>query len=189
MNPLLKRCLATGLVIFVTSACKDVPLLPHWDSSWNVPLPSQSLIAPSGVPIPSGISAPVSFPPQQESLDKSVGSLLSNAADTGSVQLTVTKKQSLTLSGSFTVDIDSSNAFGASKISIPISFLATDSTKSVTASANLGMVRAAANNNGSLYIRMNGNVTNPGPGPFTATAANDTITVKIAAIATIHVSQ
>ncbi len=188
MNPLLKRCLAAGLVIFVTSACKDVPLLPHWDSSWNVPLPSQALVIPTGIPIPSGLSAPASFQ-TQDALDKSVGQLLSNAADTGSVILTVSKQASLALSGNFTVDIDSSGAFGASKISIPVSFAATATTVTDTAHANLGMIRAAADNNGTLYIRMNGTVTNPGPGTVTPNSSNDTITVKIAAIATIHVSQ
>jgi hypothetical protein len=189
MTNSMKRHLAAGFVILLTGACKDVPLLPQWDANWNVPLPSQSLVVPPGV-IPATASAPVSFPTQQEPLDKSVGSLLQNAADTGSVQLTLVKKPSLAVSGNMTLQIDSTGAFGPATISIPVTFTAaSDSTTAVTGGASLAMIRATANNNGSLFVKLSGTVTNPGPGTVTVTSANDTITVKLAVIATIHVAR
>ncbi|HEY2805794.1 MAG TPA: hypothetical protein VGI92_08050 [Gemmatimonadales bacterium] len=173
----------------VTSACKDIPLLPQWDADWNVPLPSQSLVVPPSV-IPSGFSVPVSFPTQRDSLNQSVGSLLQNAADTGSVQMTLIKQPSLALSGNMSLQIDTTNAFGASTITIPVTFAAaSDTTVATAGGANLAMVRAAANDNGALFVKLSGTVSNPGPGNVTVTAANGTITVKLAVISLIHVSR
>jgi hypothetical protein len=183
-----KRAWAVG-VICVTTACSDLPLLPQWDANWNVPLPTQALTLPPAI-IPAGLTAPIPPTTQQEPLDKSIGDLLSNAADTGSVLLTLIKKPSLAVNGTVTAEIDSTAAFGASKITIPVTFTAASDTTHAPASAvNVGMIRATADAGRTLYIRLSGSASNPGPGSVTVTSANDTIYVKLNVLSTIHVSR
>ena len=180
---------AAAGVICVTTACNDVPLLPQWDANWNVPLPTQQILAPIAV-IPSGQSAPLPTTTQSQPLDKSLGDLLKNAADTGSLQLTLIKRPSLAVSGSLTADVDSTPAFGASKITVQVNFAATSDTTRTTASGvNIAMIHATADAGRTLYVRLSGSATNPGPNPVTITSANDTIFVKLNALTLIHVAQ
>ena len=181
---------AAVCVTCITTACNDIPVLPQWDADWNVPLPTQALTLPAGT-IPGGVSN-VPIPPttQQQPLDKSIGQLLQNAADNGSVDLTLIKKPSLALSGSLTADIDSTASFGASKITIPVTFTAaSDTTHAPTTTASLAMIRATADAGRTLYIRLSGTVSNPGGSPVVVTSANDTIYVKLNVLSTIHVSR
>jgi hypothetical protein len=188
MTTTLKRA-ALAAVICVTTACGEIPLLPQWDANWNVPLPSQSLTVPAGT-IPAGFPPQnVSFPTQQQPLDKSVGSLLKDAADTGQVQMTLDKQASLALNGAMTLQIDSTSAFGPATISLPFAIAATETIKVTTSATNLAMIRATANAGRSLYIRLSGTVSNPGPGSVVVTAANGTINIRLALLATIHVSR
>ena len=178
---------ALGVVICVTTAC-DVPVLPQWDTNWYVPLPSQAMALPPG-PIPNGASAQVSFPVQQQALDESIGSLLKNAADAGSVILTLSK--TLNLSGTDTLFISASNAGldvpGAGRILIPVSFTAADRTVVDTVATSLALVQNTADAGGDLFIRLRGSVSNNTGGIITVTPA-DSIKVKLALLTTIHSS-
>jgi hypothetical protein len=182
-----RAAFAAVAVICVTTAC-DVPVLPQWDTNWYVPLPSTAMALPPG-PIPNGASANVSFPTQQQSLDESIGSLLKNAADTGSVILTLSK--TLNLSGVDTLFISASSAGldvpGAGRILIPVSFTAADRTVVDTVSTSLALVQNTADANGDLFIRLRGSVSNNTGGTITVTTA-DSIKVKLALLTLIHSS-
>lgn len=177
-------------VLCLTTAC-EVPLLPQWDTYWNVPLPSKAIPVPP-IPIPNGTSVVDSFPTQRMPLDESLGELLANAADTGSVILTLTKRQTLALSGSDTLYISTSaaglNTPGAGRIVVPISFAASDATVSDTVSANLSLIRSTASVGDSLYIRLQGRLSN-NSGSTVTPAASDSIKVKLALLTLIHSSK
>jgi len=177
-------------VLCLTTAC-EVPVLPQWDTYWNVPLPSKAIPVPV-VPIPNNTSVSDSFPTQRMPLDESLGALLTNAADTGSVILTLTKRQTLALSGADTLFISTSSAGlntpGAGRIVIPIAFTATDATVSDTVSASLVLIRNTATAGDSLYIRLQGRLSNTS-GSTVTPAASDSIKVKLALLTLIHSSK
>jgi hypothetical protein len=180
-------------VMCITTACKDVPLLPQWNADWNLPLPSQAVPLPVGV-IPSGFPPQqVSFPAQQQQLSSSIGSLLKQDLSNASVVLTLAK--TLNLNGTDTLFIASSNAdltnAAATRIVIPVSFTAADRTVVDTATVNaigLGMLQSVADNDGSLFIQLRGSVQNSSGAPVAVTSA-DSIHVKLALLATIGVSR
>ena len=187
----LRATFAAACVTCVTAAC-DVPVLPQWDTDWNLPLPSQAIpLAP--VPIPNNTTIAATMPTQTQDLDASIGELLKNASDTGAVVITITKPAGLALSGADTLFIASSaagldNPGAASRIEVAFAFAATDGTKSDTLPVlNLGIVRTAADNGGTLYLRFRGTITNNSGGVVTP-AATDSIAVKLALLATIHSS-
>ena len=183
------KLLAAACVICVTTAC-DVPLLPQWDTDWNVPLPSQSIPLPP-VPIPNNTSIQDSFPTQQQDLDASIGELLKNAADNGSVIITLTKRQSLALSGNDTLLISTSaaglNTPGAGRIVVPIAFVAADSSVTDSVPVSLTVIRSAADAGGTLFIRRQGRLSNTSGGTVTP-GPSETIQVRLALLATIHTS-
>ena len=192
MNTHAKRAAwAAACVMCVTTACKDIPLLPQWDTSWNVPLPSQAIGLPA-VPIPNGFSIQDSFPTQQQALDRSVGSLLENAADTGSVILALTKRKGFALSGADTLFLSQTTAGlstpGTGRIVIPIAFVATDSTVTDTVSTSLTIIRTAAAANGSIFVRFQGRVSNNSGAAITP-GVTDSIHVRLALLALIHSSK
>jgi hypothetical protein len=180
---------AAGVMIF-TTAC-DVPVLPQWDTNWNVPLPSQAIPFPP-VPIPNNTSVNDSFPTQQQPLDKSIGDLLANAADTGSVILTLSKRQTLALAGTDTLLISTSaaglNTPGSGRIVVPIAFAATDASVTDTVSANLSIIRTASDANGTLFVRLQGRISNTSGGTVTPTTA-DSLHVRLALLTLIHSSK
>jgi hypothetical protein len=184
-----KSLLAAACVICITTAC-DVPLLPQWDTDWNVPLPSQSIPLPA-VPIPNGASISDSFPTQQQDLDESIGELLKNAADNGAVIITLTKRQSLALNGADTLLISTSaaglNTPGAGRIVVPISFAATDASVTDTVPISMAVIRGAADAGGTLFVRMQGRLSNNSGGTVTP-QPGETIQVRLALLATIHTS-
>lgn len=180
---------AAACVICVTTAC-DVPLLPQWDTDWNVPLPSQSIPLPP-VPIPNNTSIQDSFPTQQQDLDESIGELLKNAADNGSVIVTLTKRQTLALNGNDTLLISTTaaglNTPGAGRIVVPITFAAADASVTDTVPVNLAVIRTAADAGGTLFIRMQGRLSNTS-GAIVTPGPSETIQVRLALLATIHSS-
>lgn len=186
-----RAALAAACVMCVTTAC-DVPVLPQWDTNWNVPLPSTAIHLPP-VPIPNGTTVSDSFPTQQQSLDESIGSLLEHAADTGSVIVTLTKRQGLALSGTDTLFMASSltglNTSGpANRIEVPIAFAASDASVTDTVHVpNLGIIQSAAESGGTLFLRLRGTISNTSGGTVTP-LATDSIAVKLALLATIHSS-
>ncbi len=173
----------------ITTAC-DVPVLPQWDTLWNLPLPSTSMTLPS-VPIPNGTSINDSIPTQQQALDQSIGDLLGNAADTGSVIITLTKRQALALSGTDTLYISNSaaglNTPGPNRLVIPFSFAAGDASVTDTASINFSLIHATADAGGDLFLRFQGRFSNTSGGTVTP-QAGETITLRLALLALIHSS-
>ena len=186
-----RAALAAACVMCVTTAC-DIPVLPQWDTNWNVPLPSQAVALPP-VPIPNNTSIQDSFPTQQQSLDEAIGDLLKNASDTGSVIITLTKRQTLALSGADTLFLASSltglnNPGVANRIEVPIAFAAGDASVTDTVPVlNLNIIRDAAESGGTLFVRLRGRISNTSGGIVTPTAT-DSINVKLALLALIHSS-
>jgi hypothetical protein len=192
------RIAAAGLSVLVTSvtlACKDIPLLPHWDADWNVPLPSQAiaLFGPFPGLVPPGTSANISFPPQSQTFGGSVGSLLeqnlSNAA------LVVVLSKALAVSGADTVfvaaDAASLTNAAATRIVVPVAFTAADLTVTDTVpvtAAGITMLQNLAQSNGSLWVQLRGRVSYAGPGNLTVTTS-DSIHVRLSLLATIAVSR
>lgn len=181
--------IAAACVIGITTAC-DVPVLPQWDTKWNVPLPSQAVPLPVGV-IPNGFPPQqVSFPTLVEPLDKSIGDLLRNAADTGSVILTLSKTVNLSGTDTLYVAADS-NAFNnpaITRIAIPVSFTAADRTVVDTVSTNFTLIRTTAEAGGNIYIKLRGSVSNNSGSTVTVTPA-DSIHVRLALLTLIHSSK
>jgi hypothetical protein len=194
--------LAAGLLaaaaVSVSVACQDVPLLPKWDADWYIPLPSEAIAlgGAGGVfpgTVPPGTSANISFPPQTQQLDESVGSLLRQELSNGRIIVTLTK--TLAVSGSDTLFIAPDQASltvnTASVIVVPVAFTATDLSVTDTATvlpSGLTMLKNVADAQGTLWIQLRGQVSYNGSGNLTVTAA-DSIGVKLAMLATIAVSR
>lgn len=181
-------------------ACKDVPLLPKWNADWNLPLPSQSIKNIFGavpVTIPAGTSASVSFT-QSQTVDGPIGGLLKQQLSNASFIVTVTK--SIPLDGVDTLFIAADTfAFtnpAATRIVVPITLSAANvgavkdsiAPNPVVSASGLLMLQNIANSSGTLWIRMKGQVTYPGPGSR-AVQPGDSVLLKLALLSTIAVSR
>ena len=188
---------AAALVTCVTLGCKDIPLLPKWDASWNLPLPSQVIklqnAFPAGIPV-TPFSGNVSFTaPQSEPIDGFIGQVLGDSIGTASIAMVLTK--SIPLSGSDTLFVaatvaDLSNP-AAQRIVMPLTMIAANAQDSILTpltAGGLAMLQGVAKNNGTLQVQLSGRVTYSGPAPRAVTST-DSIGVKLALLATVSISR
>lgn len=192
---LLRPALVAGaLAAFVGAGCQDVPFAPKWDADWYVPLPSQKITLTTFFPafVPAGTSADVSFPPQPQKLDASIGSILQQDLRAALLVMTLTK--SVPISADDTLFVASSRANlsnGApSTIVFPITLATTDTEVQDTLAVNqagLTMLQTTAAAEDSLFVQLRGRATYSGPGTLTITPS-DSIGIRLALIARIGVS-
>src|SRR5260221_13072518 len=135
MNMRLTTAAATTLAasaIFVLAGCKDIPLLPKWNSDEQFPLASQKITVsppfPSGVTVPNNTSQSVSFPAQSQAIDGLIGQFLKPGLLAGTIVSVVTKSASVTINGTDTLFIaqtqaDLTNPL-AQRIVVPLTIVA-----------------------------------------------------------------
>src|SRR5260370_25295201 len=92
--------------ILALVACKDIPLLPKWNSDEQLPLASQKITVsppfPSGVTVPNNTSQNVSFPAQSQAIDGLIGQFLKPGLLPGTIVSAVTKSASVPINGTHT---------------------------------------------------------------------------------------
>ena len=184
----------SALLACLTVACQDVPLLPHWDADWNVPLPSQSIALPFAGVVPAGTSASISSAPQRQSLDGSVGSILDQNLSNAALVVVLSKTLPVSSDDTVFVAADSASLTSsiATRIVVPVTLTAADLTPVsdtvVIPTAGILMLQSVAQSKGSLWVQLRGRVSYAGPGTLTV-APGDSIHVRLSLLATIAVSR
>lgn len=187
--------LAGAAVFSLSVACQDIPLLPHWNADWNVPLPSQNiaLYGPFTGTVPAGASASVSFAPQRLALDGTIGSLLDQQLTNASLVLTISKNLPVSATDTVFVAPDSAGLTTASatRIVVPVNVAATDlvvtDTVPVT-TEGVVMLQTLASARAAVWVQLRGRVLFAGPGTLTI-APGDSVHVRLSLLATIAVSR
>jgi len=193
-NSRLTLAILSALATSVTLACENIPLLPHWDADWNVPLPSQSIGVPFAGIVPAGTSATMSSVPQRQSLDGSIGSILDQSLSNAALVVVLSKTLPVSTDDTVFVAADSASLtnVSATRIVVPVTLTASDLTPVTDtftiATPGLTMLQTVAKAKGSLWVQLRGRVTYAGPGTLTV-APGDSIHVRLSLLATIAVSK
>ncbi|MFI5207948.1 MAG: hypothetical protein ACHQU8_04175 [Gemmatimonadales bacterium] len=186
-----------AIASIVLVGCKDIPLLPKWNSDEQLPLASQKITVsppfPAGVPVPNGTSQNVSFPAQTQTIDGLVGQILKPGLVAASIVSVITK--TVTVSGADTLFIAQTQADltnpAATRIVVPLSIVAAnakDSSQAVVTAAGLTMLQNVANASGPLWIQMRGLATCVNAAGCTF-AAGDSVGVRLTLLATVPISR
>ena len=197
----LRRALAPigAVAALVFTACEHPAFAPKWDSDMYLPLSTHTIHLTPAV-IPAGLSAPDSFPVQQQDVTGVLGDVLKNVTDstrctTGPgrscdiVVLTATKTTAVSVAD--TLFISDSSVIAAARpgrVVFPIAMTATDQTKTFTdtlANATVTMLQNAGEDGRPLYVLLRGQITNPSASPLTVTVADS---IKLSLSVTIRVA-
>jgi len=207
---LVRRALALAGAVTAAAftACKEPPFAPRWDADWYMPLSTQPInlnAAFGGVGIiPGSASAPVSFPPQQQSVSGVLGDVLKNMVTDPSrcsssanpslscdmLKMTITKSKPVAAQDTLFVASAQANlnAAGPGTVVFPISLLASDGTKVDSVfltQASVSMLKTAGQNGSSVWIQVRGRASNPSASPIVVTNADTlgittSVTVRVA---------
>lgn len=197
----LRRALAlVGAVAgTVFTACEHPAFAPKWDSDMYLPLSTHTIHLTPAV-IPAGLSAPDSFPVQQQDVTGVLGDVLKNVTDSTRctngpglscdvVVLTATKTTAVSVQDTLYIsDASDPTAPRSGMVPFPIGMSSTDQTKVFTdtlANATVTMLESAGQDGRPLYILLRGRVTNPSASPLTVTVADS---IKLSLSATIRVA-
>lgn len=187
-----------AVVILLTTACDDVPLIPRWDADFLLPIASQGFALgsafPGGtIPVSPAGPVPISTGVETQGLDDAMGDLLDDELLGASLIFTVSS--TIPLDGADTLFLAGSAAALTSPAAIRIvaPFTLVSATPSTTDTVVLGtpeldMLRFIASSNGTLYFQMRGSVTYTGPAPRPVTAS-DSIAVQVQCLCRIAVSR
>ena len=197
----LRRALAPlgAVAAIVFTACEHPAFAPKWDSDMYLPLSTHTIHLTPAV-IPAGLSAPDSFPVQQQDVTGVLGDVLKNVTDSTRctngpglscdvVVLTATKTTAVSVQD--TLYISDSSVVAAprfGRLAFAIGMTATDQTKSFTdtlPNATVEMLTSAGQDGRPVYILLRGTVTNPSASPLTVTVADS---IKLSLSATIRVA-
>jgi hypothetical protein len=192
MKRLTTALTAACALTIALAACEDIPLLPRWDADWYVPLPSQAISVPFSGSIPAGVGAPASFTEQQE-MEGSIGDILRETLRGATVIITLTKSVALQVDDTLVVSNNAADTLNPAAAPIFMSLaMATTDTETddtlVVSQAGIDMLRATAEAQGTLFVHVRGQLSNPGPGSVTVNPS-DSIGVRIALIARIAMSR
>src|SRR5579859_1897831 len=192
MSPMKTTRLAAtsvaALGFAVLAACKDIPLLPKWDSNEAVPIASQKITIsppfPSGVSVPNGTSQNVSFAAQPQPIDGLVSQILTPGLAADTIFTVVTKSASVTINGADTLFIAQTLAglgSATTSVAVPITIVATntkDSAATGLTPTQLAILQGAATTTDTLWVQMRGKATCANAAGCTF-AAGDSVGVKL----------
>jgi hypothetical protein len=199
--------LAGAAAVAALAACHEPPFAPRWDADMYMPLSTQPIpLVGVGPIIPAGADTTISFPPQEQSVDGVLGTLLKNLVTDPSrctlasnpslscdlLTLAVRKPVGLTAQGTLYVGATQAELTNPQPSTIVFPVNVPSSSDSVTDSLYLSqpsvaMLQAAGESGTSLWIQFRGRVGNPGPGLYAVTGA-DSVNVTLAATIRVAVS-
>lgn len=211
----LNRALALAGAVATTvfAACKEPPLAPRWDAPMYMPLSTQNIALGDFVPpspfnmIPPGVSAPDSFPAQQQDVSGVLKDVFKNIVTDPArctapadptlscdlLTLAVRKTTAVAVTDTLFVANSQSglNALTTGTVVFPIGLAVTDD--SVTDSlyltqASVLMLQAAGQNGTPLFVQLRGTVNNPSATDTVTVTSADSIGVSLSATVTIAVS-
>lgn len=209
----LRRALALVGAVTATAlaACTERAFMPRWNADMYLPLSTTAIHLDTrfGGVIPGNVSDTVSFSPQPQSVDGTIGDILKNLVTDPSqartiLTLTVGKRTAIAANDTLFIASHSSGLKPTAQdttIGFPLSLAAADATVTDSISlsvAQITMLRQTVENGCSsgpcvqpsqqLFVQLRGRVSNPSASPIAVTSA-DSITVKLtvtARIAVVH---
>lgn len=207
----LRRALTLVGAVTALAACTERAFMPRWNADMYLPLSTTAIHLDTrfaGV-IPGNVSDTVSFSPQQQPVDGTIGDILKNLVTDPSqartvLTLTVGKRTAIAANDTLFIASHSAGLKPTAQdttIGFPLSLAAADATVTDSISLSVAQItmlqrtvtticdsQSCSQPSQQLFIQLRGRVSNPSASPIIVTAA-DSITVKLtvtARIAVVH---